>query len=42
MTYRCGHQIAVSSDGHQNAAALTADVINTHLASQVQQNAFML
>lgn len=42
MFYRCGHQNTGSSDGHQNAAVLTADVINTHLASQVQQNAFML
>lgn len=40
MTYRCGHQAAVSGDGHQNGAALTAEVINTHIASQVQQNAF--
>lgn len=40
MAYRCGHQAAVSGDGHQDDAAPTAEVINTHLASQVQQNAF--
>lgn len=40
MTYRCGHQAAVSGDSHQNGAAPTAEVINTHIASQVQQNAF--
>lgn len=42
MTYRNGHQKAVSDDGHQTAAALAAHVMNAHLASQVQQNAFML
>ena len=42
MTYRSGHQKAVSDDGHQTAAALAAHVMNAHLASRVQQNAFML
>lgn len=40
MTYRCGRQITVSNDGHQNAAAIMADYINTCLASQVQKKAF--
>lgn len=38
----CVHQNAVSSDGHLNSATLPADAINTLLAFQVQQNAFML
>lgn len=40
MTYRCEQQNAVSSDGHPNVAVIMADYRQTHLASQVQQNAF--
>lgn len=42
MTYTCGHRNVDSSYDHQTAAALTSDDINTHLACQVQQNAFIL